>query len=158
MLGLESRRFSPFCFLLYNFSERSPTFLSSDSYSIFRHILSSCVLPVSFPLWLSLRPSSGACSAWKMKVSRREVSMQLFPASRSRKLSLLSRTFIGPVCFSSGYFLIITHIWSTPLGAWRFSKGMHHWARSSSDSATCSVEPGNVEDLGKIVRIVSASS
>ena len=35
-----------------------------------------------------------------------------------------------------------------------YVKDVFHWARSSADISACSVEPGSVEDVGKIVRFI----
>ena len=34
-----------------------------------------------------------------------------------------------------------------------YNKDVQHWAGSSSDTAVCSVEPGSVSDLSKIVSL-----
>ena len=35
----------------------------------------------------------------------------------------------------------------------QYTEDIEHWAGSSTQDATCSVEPGNAEDVGKIVRL-----
>ncbi|KAI0079336.1 FAD dependent oxidoreductase [Panus rudis PR-1116 ss-1] len=41
--------------------------------------------------------------------------------------------------------------------SFHFTKDVSHWAASSSDFASCSVEPGTAEDVGKILQIVGAN-
>ncbi|VDC04165.1 unnamed protein product [Peniophora sp. CBMAI 1063] len=40
----------------------------------------------------------------------------------------------------------------------QYTEDIEHWAGSSTQKATCSVEPGNAEDVGKILQIVGSTS
>lgn len=37
-----------------------------------------------------------------------------------------------------------------------YEKDIYHWASSSTQKSTCTVEPGTVEDVGKIVHLSSS--
>ena len=61
----------------------------------------------------------------------------------------LYRLFRGHVSTDSSWLCFFQSLVSLT-----YVKDVFHWARSSADISACSVEPGSVEDVGKIVRFI----